>query len=303
MNKTSVIIASVLATAALYSCNSDDNNTYESTFARNMIVAVSDPAGTTKYTATVASFTMDMYSPQESKMVIATIKKPDGKIINMGTCENLTLGASTTQMDYTFKPNTATTYLNFDEDMPATLSGTLSALAWNVSRTSNTSIKMTFSGGDRMSAFGADLGFFSNTSVIDTQNPDSEPFITNDVATNNVRIEMSADTEKKTANVYMYQANFDKEMKKKIDFMIEGVKYDINAESGVLTLRIDEAIPYLLTNNIKGDPMPSYKITDFECTIWEGFSMPGLFKFTCGGRYELTASLVEKISKPEDDKE
>ncbi|WP_305239731.1 hypothetical protein, partial [uncultured Muribaculum sp.] len=136
MNKTSVIIASVLATAALYSCNSDDNNTYESTFARNMIVAVSDPAGTTKYTATVASFTMDMYSPQESKMVIATIKKPDGKIINMGTCENLTLGASTTQMDYTFKPNTATTYLNFNEDMPATLSGTLSALAWNVSRTS-----------------------------------------------------------------------------------------------------------------------------------------------------------------------
>ena len=104
MNKTSVIIASVLATTALYSCNSDDNNTYESTFARNIIVAVSDPAGTTKYTATVASFTMDMYSPQESKMVIATIKKPDGKIINMGTCENLTLGASTTQMDYTSSP-------------------------------------------------------------------------------------------------------------------------------------------------------------------------------------------------------
>lgn len=300
MNKTLSIMASAMAAATLMSCNHDSDNRYEQTYERQMVLAVSDPSGKTEYTVTPVSFRLDLYNTSNAGIIIKTFEKPDGTILTLPTCDGLTLGASSTSMDYTFTGGTQSLYTGFANDMPLTVSGTLSSLGWMVSNTSNSSMTMTFAGGNKLTGFGSDMGFFSNTTVSDSQNPTAEPFVTNDATTNNVRIVLSAKSNERKATVYMYQANFDKNMKKKIDFMFEGVDYDINTNAGAISFRIKEAIPYLLTNNIKGDPMPSYKITDFECTIFEGFTTPGLFRFVCSDRYELSAMLTESFPKTEE---
>lgn len=289
-----------MAAVTFMSCNSDGENRYEQTYPRNMIIAVSDPSGQTEYTATAVGYKFDIYNLSKAEVIIATLKKPDGMVYSMASATELSLGTSTTNMDYTFNSSKLSSFTNFITDTPLNLSGTLSALGWSVSNTSNASLMMSFNSGDKLAGFGADLGFFTNTSVYDSQNPSAEPFKTNDATTNNVRIVLAPSTKERTATVYMYQANFDKDMKKKIDFMIEDVEYNINTANGVISFRKDEAIPYLLSNNVKGDPMPSYKITDLECTVFDGFTTPGMFRFNCADRYELTATLSESLPNEED---
>lgn len=306
MNKNLSILASSLAAITfMSSCNHDSDNRYEQAYAREMVLAVSDPSGKTEYTITPVNFKLDLYNPSNAGIIIKTVEKPNGTILTLPTCEYLTLGASSTKMDYTFTSSNQSLYSGFTTtDMPLTVSGTLSSLGWMVSNTSNSSMTITFAGGDKLTGFGSDLSFFSKTSVFDSQNPTAEPFVTNDATTNNVRIVLSSKANERKATVYMYQANFDKNMKKKIDFMFEDVDYSINTNAGAIAFRISEAIPYLLTNNVKGDPMPSYKITDFECSVFDGFTTPGIFRFTCGDRYELSAMLTESFPKDnEDEKE
>lgn len=302
MKKSFSIFASAIAVLSLVSCNTHSGkNSYERTFPRNMMVATIDPSGNeTVYTGTVAGFTIDAYNTSNSKVVISSIKMPDKNVMNMPTASDLQLGTSTTEVDYTFTNSPITKFTNFNTDTPTSISATLSALTWTVLNSSNSSIEIDFASGNRLTAFGAELGFFTNTTVLDTQNPSADPFNSYDATTNNVYILLNASTEKLTAEIRMYQANFDKNMKKKIDFVIEDVEYFIDAERGTISFHIDEAIPRLMTNNTKGEPMPSFKITDLNCTITAGFNTPGMFRFNCADRYELSAQLVEAL--PKDDK-
>ncbi len=302
MKKSFSILASAIALLSMVSCNTHSGkNTLERTFPRNMMAATVDPSGNnTVYTATAGAFTIDAYNPSNAKLAIASIKMPDNNVMNMPTASDLQLGTSATEIDYTFTNSPTTKYTNFTSDMPTSISATLSALTWTVLNSSNSSIEIDFASGNRLTAFGAEFGFFTNTSVYDSENPSATPFTSYDATTNNVYILLNSSTDKLTAEIRMYQANFDKNMKKKIDFVIEDVEYFIDAERGTISFHVDEAIPRLMTNNVKGEPMPSYKITDLQCTITAGFNTPGMFRFNCADRYELSAQLVEAL--PKDDK-
>ncbi|MCM1022392.1 MAG: hypothetical protein NC343_08655 [Muribaculum sp.] len=294
MNKTLSILASLLFSVTLFSCESHSDDSYLQTYPRNMVVATVNPAGYTVYTATVFGYKFDVFKQTDAELMIGTINMPDKMIYTSPRCLGLTLGTNTTSVGYTLKSNSSSWYEGFLSNMPLQVTATLSSLGWASTQTSNASAYMEFINGVRLSAFCSELAFMTNTTVTDTENPTADPFHTNDVATNNVRIEITSPYEFK-ANIYMYNANFDKNMKKKIDFVIENVTFEIVADRGILALKTDEAIPYLLTNNIKGDPMPSYKITDLECSIYEGFNTPGLFRFKVGDRYELSAQLTESL--------
>ena len=295
MNKKFSILASVLLGASLLSCDSGNDDDNEVVYSRNMMVAIADQSGKTQYTPTATGFYINEDKPGVGSLALVAIQKPDGTILNMPTCSNMTVNELSDGQGYVFRAGMSTQFSNFANDIPMSVSAKLSGRIWTSSRTTNASVSMTFSNGTSLAGFGGDLSFYTNATITDSQNPTDAPVVTADESSNIVRIALNPSVSNRKANFYIYQTSFNKNDGEKMDILIEDVSFDIDAADGTITFRTAEATPYKFVNGSKSELLESYKIKDFECMLSVGFDGICDLNFTCGDRYKFSALLTESL--------
>ncbi len=302
MKKLFPLFSAIVAVLTLISCDDyERNNNNNVIYTRNLTIATLNPSGTrTVYTMpSAARFIFDPFTNENAEFTIYEIKMPDNSVMtypHSPEALKMDFKLAPNGVDFVFTNGKNTSYVNYTADTPINITATLSGVIWSNLRTSNTSTQIEFASGSRLTAFGSDLGFFTNATITDSQNPEADAVNIYEPTTNNVYIMLSGYT---TAKIYLYEAAFDKTTEKKINLVIEDVAYSIDAASGILSLSLDEAIPYQMVNNVKGDPMPDFKINDLQCIVHAGFVTPGLLSFTCGDRYDFSAQLVEIVQPQE----
>lgn len=297
-NKILAFLFTAVTSATLISCigGKEGEPASRRAYARFMVAAATNASGTrTVYTApTTGLFEYDRLGEISPKFTISDVNMPDNSRIGDAYAENLLSSQSESQVDYVFTSGPETEFVNFSFNTPVNLSATLSLISWELLATTNASAEIEFASGTRMTAFGANLGFFTNSTITDIQNPGQEPFNTFEATSNNVYILLS---KYPTANVYLYQTTFDKNTSKKVDMVIEDVEFSIDTENGLLLLSKEVAIPCQMLNNVKGDPLPEYRIHNLKCAVPVGFQTAGTLTFNCANRYEFSSQLVEAMPR------
>lgn len=294
MNKKIAFLTSALLATSLMSCDSDSNDDSWTVYSRNMMVAIADQSGETEYTATAAGYFINKEQPSLGRLAFVALNKPDGSELSMPTCSNMVVENLSENQGYLFRTGMQTQFTGFANDIPMSVSSKLSGRIWTSSQTTNASVSMTFSNGTQLAGFGGDLSFYTYATVTDSENP-SEQLSTSNESSNIVRIVMNPSTTERTADICIYNVCLSKNDTQKFNMMMDDVPFDIDATDGTITFRTAETTPYKLINDIKGELLNAYKITDMECMLTVGFDGICDLNFTCGDRYKFTAMLTESL--------
>lgn len=290
---------------ALSSCHSlDDENSYKYGITIPMVYSMVDtetPDQTVEYYKSNASCEYNMFTNTEGEIVIDELRLPNGTHLTKASIENTATGMATSKFGIFFMPTDNTVYGNFGSTNPENFNAYFGGVDLRVA-------SMNFKlGNTSVFGFSASVPLFSNTTVFDNDpdNPAS-PFKTEEQNLNLYVISLKLDGGNLAADVTMQAAKFATNMNKEVNFRIKNLTARMIPNSRQLVVAMPDGVesinPVVLSNNVEGEPMPRYAISNLYCVLsLQGNASPGIIRYDVGGRYRVESTLLEFIETKTDD--